>query len=444
MSTIQPTQWDADEHARHPATGKFIDMNKRSDPRDLGGVILEAYEEPEWDWAPPIPQWEFQATSVPAAVAKVEQANAKLEKLGIEERFTYETEYFVRTNYGITQEMARFTLNRPSIKFEGWSFTGAHDFTPTGEVVSHLAGDATSEIPEDNHCDHCGSTRARDRVYTINHPEKGTMQVGKSCLKAFLGMSPVGLWTLESDLELDDVKYQSDHTVNPGAQVWDVDELLIAALAQTNDGAEYISRDRATFEQRSTGDAVALNFTTLLAAGDSAKRRRLARSIVAWAKKLDGEPGTYEGNLKSIFSGKREENYVRKQHFGLAVSVVSAYHRAQQAAVEKKVQEQAPPALKSFIAPKDTKLEGVDATVEKVISVEVYDPYKRRDVTKRVLTLRTPDGHLIKWWGGGKADEGLATGQSIRIKAAIVKDNEVYRDEYQTVVKNVRLEPTAA
>ncbi|MFE6966740.1 hypothetical protein ACFVAJ_16650 [Agromyces sp. NPDC057679] len=447
MSTINITHWNADEHLRHPATGKFIDMEKRSDPRDLGGVVLDAYaepDEPDYEWVRQNPRWDFQSTSLEAAIARVEQANAKLERYGIAERFTYEAEMYLKTEHGQTREMCRFTLNRPSISYDGWSFVGAHDFTPTGEVVSHFAGNSRSEIPEDNHCDHCGSNRARDRVYTLVGEDGGEKQVGKSCLKAFLGVSPAGLWALDADIGMDEVKDASDHYMNPGSQVWDVDELLVAALTQTNDGADYVSREAAGFERRATGDEVGLKFKVLLEKGDSVKRRKLARKIVNWAKKLDAEPGSYEGNLKAIFSGKQQENYIKKAHFGTAVSVVSAYHRAMKKAAEVKVREEAPPALKEFLAPKDAKLAGVQAKVEKIVKKEIYDEFKRRDVTKRIITLRTPDGHLLKWWGGGKADEGLEEGHEITIKGAIVKDNEVYRDEYETVVKNVRLEPSAA
>lgn len=433
---------------RDGKTGEFIDDPNKTVDGDFGGVTFDATSveaEPEYEYNH---GYHFKAHFLPEAIRKVEQANEKLAKLGIDDRFAWTTETYVTTDNGQRHEMIRFELDRPAIGYDGYVFAGAHDFTPTGATVSHLTrnGAISDLIPADNHCDHCGSKRARGRVYTVTHPEKGTIQVGQSCLAAYMGIKPEGLWALDDDLGMEGLEESSRINGRENSNVWDVDELLVAALTATNNGKEYVSTTAAGFMGVGTAVKVRQDFRTLLAEGDGTTRRRLARKIVAWTKKLDGEPGSYEGNLKAILGGKQKENYVRNQHFGIAVSAVSAYNRAIERQKEQAARQKldaANPVKQEYLAEPGEKLAGVEATVVSVKTICMQSfSYPYNDEYKPMVTMRTADGHTLLWVAPSSYDGKLEESQQVRIKGAIVKSNKVYQDVWQTGLKNVRLDPT--
>jgi hypothetical protein len=411
---------------RDDVSGRFVDAQQSApDISDL------TPDEPEFVY---IPVYRFPADVMGAVEQRIAKANARLLRAGISEQFTYTSEPFIERRNGQAFDYVKVTLNRPSIAHEGWTFTGAHDFTPGGGIL-HLSTTADAAEVIDNHCDHCGSKRARNRVYTVIHPEKGTLQIGASCLGAFLGMKPVGLWALEDSLDLDTIERESSG--GQSSAVYPSEDLLVVALAATDDGAEYVSAGRATFDNPPTSAVVRGKWTSLLADGDTKKRRVLARRIIRWAKKLDEEPGSYLGNLHEIFSGRKEDSYVRNKHLGYAVSAVSAYHREQEEVVVKAAVAAAPVIKPEFLGEPKTKLENLTATVQRRFFQEDSVYGQNRDRT--LLVLLTDTGHCVTWWASGYRDEQV--GDRVAITRATVKENTVYEGVYQTVVTRAKMGP---
>jgi hypothetical protein len=435
--TLEP-EWDEAAHSRAENTGRFTshipsapEIDAFTPNRDDAGYP----DRTEYN-----PSFTFPANFLDVAQSKIDTANRKLAKLGVAEQFTFETASVMKTINGKTFEYVTVTLNRPTIGFDGWTFTGAHDFTPGGGVLHFVSTPDLAEVT-DNHCDHCGANRARNRVYTVVHPEKGTMQVGASCLEAFMGLRPAGLWALEANLDLDHIEDFNRSTANLNSRVYDPQELLIAALTASKDGCEYVSSSNADFVHPPTAIVVSRDWEKLLAAGDTKERGILARKIMRWARKIDAEPGTYMGNLHELFAGKKEDVWVRAKHLGFAVSAVSAYRREQDKLAVVKVQEkQKTLEQRAYLGGPKDKVKNLVATIQHVSKKTEY--YGRLPKDSTWMRMITDDGFVLTWNASG--DKEVKAGDRVAIATATVETHEEYRGSFQTKISRAKMMPLEA
>ena len=386
------------------------------------------------------PSFSFPTRKLTSAMHKIELANRKLERAGIEERFEYEVSTEIRYRNGVGVEYSTMTLNTPSISYDGWDFKAVHEFAASGGVISHYAKEY--EPPSEditNRCEHCGSNRHREKVYVVTNREGVTKQVGSSCIKAFLGVKPSGMWALDSDLglsdyepnEMEDEILFSDRT----AHVFESEDAIAAALVASNNGENFLSRSAADGGQTPTADQIMTNFKDW-SAKISTEQRELAREIIAYANSLENQnDNSYVANLKSAL-GEGERSYVRYKDIPLAVSAIASWRAAKSKAIEEVTQAKLKEAQpKSFIAAPGEKLNGIKATVTRKRTFPGSFGYNPKDTD--LLILQAEDGHIIKW--STTNSKGLEEGDEVYVDNATVKANQVYEETYQTVIKTPKI-----
>lgn len=87
--------------------------------------------------------------------------------------------------------------------------------------------------PEPGRCGHCGKFRDRNSTSLVTDPDAGdTLQVGASCMEAFLGIKPEGL----SILGMGDLHTDDQHAPVGSTQVVDNRELIAKAPVATDMG----------------------------------------------------------------------------------------------------------------------------------------------------------------------------------------------------------------
>ncbi|WP_341855806.1 hypothetical protein [Brachybacterium sp. GPGPB12] len=230
-----------------------------------------------------VPTW-----MVDRAEHKVDLANRRLEREGFTDRFVLDredepVEHRVPTRQEVDQDgyalgkiyafqYSKVALNRPSISHEGWQFAAALDRVPgTDEFIMRTAPghDFEGWRPEPGRCDHCGKFRDRNTTYLVTHPETGqTLQVGASCMEAFLGIKPRGLWTFGKGLD----EFAPDDEPAPvhEMQVENNRELIAKALVASEMGKRYVSKNRAMeWGAQSTADRISDLFGTLSPPGEN-------------------------------------------------------------------------------------------------------------------------------------------------------------------------------
>jgi len=386
----------------------------------------------------------FPASKLDEAIKRVERANRKLERAGIDERFTYTVEDYMETDEnGDRYSMVRFGISHPTISENGWSFVAAVDkVSDEGDVVTRVlpGQDLDGYRPEHFECEHCGSNRRRKATYLVRHENGEMKQVGSNCLEPFLGVKPKALWALSYDME------ENGNLIDRGARerggadsLTPTVEVVAAALAVSNEGENYISSSNAYNNGGVSTSGMVRQFffgtRTNTETIDHTPYLARAQEIIQNTT-FDGE-GDYANNMRTLL----HQEYVNPRHFGYVTSVVAAEGRARRQA-EREAARASRIRSVGFIAPKGEKFVGTPVKIKKI--VPFTSEYGYSSTSGRMIIMTTPEGHDIKWstTGSDEAIWAVKEGQNVILDRATVKEHEHYNGDDQTVVKNAKISIT--
>ena len=382
------------------------------------------------------PSTSFPAEYLETAENLVAKANRKLEKYDIAERFTYNVEHEIRQENGVNVDYVKFTLSKPVLKTEGWEFIAAHEFTPNGDATSRFITEEALNAakPVDQRCEHCGRPRHRERVYWVKNSENGEIkQVGSSCLKGFLGVTPKGLWALGQDLDFDE-KFTTGGT--SASRLYPTNELVAAAYAAMDeDGGQFTPRSRATRENPATADRVRMNWQDYTSANADGVYNDQVQELLSWAETIPEDDDTaYMRDLRTTLT----QPWVKDKHVAVALSGIStmaAEARRKQAQAERDAERA---KLKNeYFAPEGAKLSGVRAKVVSTYNYTVDTPGGARSATQYVM--QSDDGYTFMW--RTSADYDFRKGDECVITSGTVKANNEYNGIKQTVLTRAKLQP---
>lgn len=396
--------------------------------------------------------WEVPAGRIGAFQAKIDQANAKLVKAGLDARFEVAYESFTKkvnnspllpdgtylwSHAWVIQEWVRASLTGPLKLAHG-------HFTFVASLVSEEAGVTVHTAPGqelggyvpagDDHCDHCNVDRNRTRLYLVRDERDGSIiQLGHSCIELYTGIAPKGLWALTFDAEL---RAAADELSeggfgSPRDTSAEVDRVIALAFAHAEQGRKYVSTQAydatPTVElvrsslfpsrERMTDDEIRyFRAKSVEAAGylaDTALIAAIKDSVNTVAADSD-----YGRNLRVILAGER----VSYRNQGILASLVKVYAKAQQIAAERK----ASPAAQGFLGDVKVRLRDIELTLTTVREMDgAYG-------TTTLFVGRTADGHTVKWFASGSFQ--FDAGDKLPLKAATVKAHETYNGVDQTVI----------
>jgi len=214
-------------------------------------------------------------------------------------------------------------------RYQGWRFVAAVDAVEGGTILRYPLG-STAEVPNDQiragECDHCHTTRARRSTVLVAHDDNGQLlQVGRSCLKDFLGHN-----TLPVFLTTDDIANTLGGSLSGTPAAWDVHSVLTYAAAAV-EAFGWTPSSASEHGRVPTRDVVRLALTG--GRGADQLRDQLAphladsqtRAPHLRADLLAGLTGGsgYEANLIAVLRG----DAVDAKHLGLAVSAIPAHQR---------------------------------------------------------------------------------------------------------------------
>lgn len=395
----------------------------------------------------------------------IEKANRRLERERIEERFTFErtdhrtvrppTQHEIDRlgmlpGQQIEERSSTFVLNRPTISHDGWRFDAALDRVPgTDTFMLRSAGrDFEGWRPEPGRCDHCGQFRDRNQTFLISNPETGeTMQVGSSCVQAFLGIKPQGLWTLGMDFEkLDEDGMGSSPSPRP---VTDNRHLIAMAMAASDGGEHFVSRSTAReWGKEATVDQLSALFDPPARARAEDHERALALrqeadamlkdgtvdEVIAAAREID--PGSdYGRNLHDLL----DAGYAPEQGMGTVASAVSVYARKKRQAQREKAEvDRIESAAPGFVGEPKQRLRDIPVTVTNVYhGTQTAYAYPYGEEEYQLITMRTEDNHEVVW--RTTSAEDVEPGVKATMTGTVSK-HEQYRGVDQTRVTRAVLD----
>lgn len=417
-----------------PAGGQWAGTEHMDGDIDLAAPVPDDENTDTYHWH------RVTASGLAEARARVDAANRRLERAGIEDRFTlHESEPQLAMVLGSPTNVYRVWLDQPSISYDGWEFIGKRTANADGSILVSRQDKWSHEIddlPEEIVCEHCGRKQRRSSSYVVRDESSGTvMQVGSSCVNNFLGVRPEGLWSLDVDM-WDDVEQVDDENRYTGPtrskdEVYGTRDVIALALEVSDGGKSWVKSGGMGATVERVRHFLEQGWTQEEANGREDPR---VDEVLAAMRKMEGE-SEYVRNLRVL----ADSPIVSRKFAGLAASAVTAWHRAVLA--EERERNAPAPAAKGYAGEKGDRVKGRKAKITGIHEFESSD-YYGDPITKRAVTFRDEDNHEMVWFTASGA-ELPEPGSSVEFTGGSVsaqRHNDRF-DVDQTILSRVKVKP---
>ena len=364
---------------------------------------------------------------------KVEKLNKAAAKLGCDP-----------IEYGIVYSFAKeveFKSNIVNIEFykvyvtgsapslSGWSFIGKREPLEDGSAIvkSFIADSIPTELM-DGHaikCDHCKKNARRSFSYLVKNESNQFMEVGKSCLKDFIGhASPEKYATFAESLaniaeEFSGIDYQgSGSNAIPVVGLADVFAASAAAIMTYGYVSNTTSKESMGEKCATSSHVSELFFGKYSTLSTLAKHYDMVHGCVEYVKSLP-DNSAFNITLKQII----KQNYVSARVFGYCASAMSSYIRS--------------------LTPKADVSSVVNAAIGNVDDKVVFDAVimslsrfeSQSGFLTSAITMQTTTNHIVKMFTTSDTSD-LGKGDSIRVSGKVGKVGvETYeRSPYKGIV----------
>lgn len=387
------------------------------------------------------------AANLPRLKEKVAALQKRARKLGLPEiGLVIDGEMLVthKDPLGFETKELHYTCHiiGESPRISGWRLLGVVQPQPTGENLLRMIPGCECPLQYRSTtmiCDHCQTTRRRSLVCILEHEDGRTQQVGRNCLKDFLGHS-----SPESLLRSAQVLWKIDSVVSEaGEDGWGgmgggtyglPAETFLATVSLMIRRFGWVSRSQAKDYQQSTADLAwnvqsnrnnpsmtsFIKECSLYAKADDVE---LARKTLEWAKDLDLEvKSDYLYNLGVVARTAVVTGIVDYKNCGVLASAITAYQRDN----ERKT------------AGTGTHVGTVNKReVFRQVTVNSVRAYEGSYGMKYLVNMTDANGNHLIWFASVEPDSaGLALDKTVDIKAT-VKRHSVYMNTPQTELQRV-------
>lgn len=308
--------------------------------------------------------------------------------------------------------------------FSGWSLMARIEHDKTVGTLVHDVPGVTFDLSAYRNaapvCAHCKTARKRNDTFVLRHEDGRLAQIGRSCIKDFLGHNPTEMVAFFRELrELeDDIQDFMGRPASPSVDLAKFGAVVVHLLR--TEGFRPSSFENATRNVAWTclyppsgfdKAAVALRaFATKTTEAITDQDRAYAADAIArWTRiSLDGEGlSDFEANVAKIFHA----GVIAQKHTGLAAAGFHSHMKALGLEAERK----AAALASNYVGTKGSRIE-VKATVTNVFSFDThFGP-------KHINKLVDEAGNVFVW---KTATYCLDKGKTYGLKCTI-KDHEEY------------------
>lgn len=314
----------------------------------------------------------------------------------------------------------------PEPKLNGWEFVAQIDHA--NEIGNIIRSIGTRELPDryrgtDPICEHCGYKRRRRDTFVVFHEEDGIhRQVGRSCLKDFLGHGDAEKWAKVAELiagigEIARTSYGMGYSGALEDRRWFDTEAYCAAAAQAVLDKGWISRKLA--DERGMRPTSAIAWDIFYGERKiSQEALELAEKALDHARTADqrGEMSDYVHNCYVVANSEAMEH----RSAGIAASIVGVYYQNNRRKAATGVSAwQGTPGQR----------------IEKNVTLEIVSACVNGSSVRHVF--KDDAGNVYLWFASGDS-LGAYRGKDLRIKARVKAHNE-FRGVKQTLVNHVKV-----
>lgn len=338
------------------------------------------------------------------------------------------------TAVAYTYKWVTVSYDRPLV--EGWRLTAVYDWTDGPCMVSAVPGE---EIPrefrtvEAGRCDHCNVNRARKQAMLITHEDGRRMVVGTTCLKDYLGHFSASMLKDMFSFELSIEQIVSDDNAGgAGYELVPTENVLAAAdILIRMFGFTSAKKARESMDDHVMPTYFHVNSYFFSRSKEAAwfrlnnpitdANRDRARKVIEWVMAQDDE-NMYFWNLQTILNNEA----CSAKRFGLVVSAVASYNRAQEAAKEAAEDTR----VNEHLGTIKVRMKGLSVTVK---AISFSDGFYG---TTTIVTMEDIEGRSLVWFATNSPD--VEKGDTLTIDGT-VKDHKEYRGRKQTVLTRVKV-----
>ena len=305
------------------------------------------------------------------------------------------------------------------LKLAGWTIVASLDHTTEAGVLVLVAPGQTVPVEyrtAEPICQHCSIRRQRSSTIVLRHEDGRFLQVGRNCLRDFLGIDPAAALASHA-LYGDLCRFLSDDEGAGGSDAsYDIASFL-SHVAYHIRTTGWVSRSAARNSYDTTESTASLATHTLrllpenkgyIVPTDADVAR--AEAALEWARSLDISDEALSDYLHSVAVACASE-YLHPRTEGIVASIIPAYDRVLGQEVARR-QTTDLKATSRFIGTVGDRIE-VDAVVLDRRSGEGnYGPW--------TLIRYIVDGSVLAWFASGEPADALTKiGSTVRIKATI-------------------------
>jgi hypothetical protein len=346
--------------------------------------------------------------------------------------------------------IAEVRIHGEAPKLNGWSFIGTiqHDSEAAGNIL-RVISDYEGNVPQrfrtatPDTCEHCKQNRTRKNTYILLNDLGEFKQVGRTCLRDFLGHANperLAAWT-ETLLSLNEVVFEA-WGGGFGLEMKALDLVAVQLNAATVIRLHGWTSKGKAYEQFSVSTAERVAWT--LDSGSSHQREegisdvcqqnasdaKLAADAIKWARAIPEDVDSdYLYNLRTV----AVSSYIEWSKLGIAASMIPAYKRAM-----GDVQRKTAQVASEWVGNVKERL---------VLNVKTtgLNRYENDFGGGVVVKMVTDSGSVLTWFASAVypdelEDRGLRlNGDFTKIKATVKKHDE-FRGTHQTVVNRVAVQ----
>lgn len=377
----------------------------------------------------------------------IEKINKRARKISQPEiSYTVNKEYFKDLNEGLKNQESKIvklldiTIDAEIIKIDGFDILASINHTyETGNIIKTLSD---KEIPIiyqtiDGNCDHCNTKRMRKETVLLQDQQGKIIQVGKSCLKDYLGYS-INDKLNYMDL-LEEIEKSEVFSMNCGdrfekyvqvQKILNITNLLIKEYGYIKTRDEDGDTNINNTKERS------IKIYSLINPKYWEDKEKEIRDIVDHEKYIDNEVveavkwiqeqesnSDYINNLKVLVNNE----YIGYKETGILCSLMTCYYKALH-------KEEAKKAEKAEIKSEYVGIIGDKIQIE-VIYKKVF-VYETQYGYMKIHLFADAEGHQYKWCSKNSLEQ--EEGDTLQIKGTI-KEHSEYNEIKQTVLTRCKV-----
>lgn len=371
--------------------------------------------------------------------SKLLKLNKRAEKLGFE-KFTLTISKRFTKSIGKKDserlvDFAEVSLTGPTIKINGWQFVAKFELSESGTIVHNIMPEIS--IPSElksraGECEHCQSNRARKDTFILIDESGILKQVGRQCLKDYLGYHG----TPEHILQIAQIAYEINN-ISEGDDESDQDHasfghdfripgksfLIYVCTACRLFGYKNRIMVQDSFHPiLTTGESAWLSYISKspdeLQKSISAADREQAKLVEDWINSLEGK-NDYESNIKILLT-----DGVRWESKNILASAVQGYNRAKESESREKLVNE--------------HFGEVGKRQQMILTYLGEKSFETQFGVMSIMRFRTETGNLAIWKTGTGWNKQVSVGCSVSVKATI-KEHSEYKGFKQTLLNRVTL-----